>query len=59
MYLAPFPPDRNLRNLLPLLYYNMRHFCNLIGFEQWYFSLNRNTFTRKLPCESLAGSSIL
>ena len=22
-----------------VLYYNMRNFCNLIGLEQWYFSL--------------------
>ena len=25
--------------LFHLLYYYMRHFCNLIGLEQWYFSL--------------------
>ena len=24
---------------LPPLYYYMRNFCNLIGLEQWYFSL--------------------
>ena len=24
---------------LILLYYYMRNFCNLIGLEQWYFSL--------------------
>ena len=44
MYLAPFSPDRSSRNLLPLLYYNMGNFCNLTGFEQWYFSFIRNNF---------------
>ena len=27
-----------LIELLLLLYYYMRNFCNLIGLEQWYFS---------------------
>ena len=26
------------------LYYFMRNFCNLIGLEQWYFSLIWNTY---------------
>ena len=30
------------------LYYNMRNFCNLIGLEQWYFSLIWNTYMWKL-----------
>ena len=30
------------------LYYYMRNFCNLIGLEQWYFSLIWNTYTWKL-----------
>ena len=30
------------------LYYYMRNFCNLIGFEQWYFNLIWNTYMRKL-----------
>ena len=36
-----------------LLYYYMRNFCNLIGLEQWYFSLIWNTYMRKLQtfCE--------
>ena len=25
--------------LIETLYYYMRNFCNLIGLEQWYFSL--------------------
>ena len=28
------------------LYYYMRNFCNLIGLEQWYFSLNRTIHDR-------------
>ena len=31
-----------------LLYYYMRNFCNLIGLEQWYFSLIWNTYMWKL-----------
>ena len=27
------------RNLFTCLYYYRRNFCNLIGLEQWYFSL--------------------
>ena len=27
-----------------LYYYIMRNFCNLVGVEQWYFSLIRNTY---------------
>ena len=30
------------------LYYYMRNFCNLIGWEQWYFSLIWNTYMWKL-----------
>ena len=29
------------------LYYYMRNFCNLIGLEQWYFSLIWNTYMWK------------
>ena len=29
----------NVTNKLLALYYYMRNFCNLIGLEQWYFSL--------------------
>ena len=28
-----------MEDQLPLLYYYMRNFCNLIGLEQWYFNL--------------------
>ena len=28
--------------LFPCLYYYMRNFCNLIGLEQWYFSIINN-----------------
>ena len=33
--------DRKVRILVVLvfLYYYMRNFCNLIGLDQWYFSL--------------------
>ena len=34
--------DETLRLMLDILltlYYYMRNFCNLIGLEQWYFSL--------------------
>ena len=30
--------ENDARCGLPLLYYYMRNFCNLIGLEQWYFS---------------------
>ena len=30
---------RNFSVRIHLLYYYMRNFCNLIGLEQWYFSL--------------------
>ena len=30
------------------LYHCMRNFCNLIGLEQWYFSLTWNTYMWKL-----------
>ena len=30
------------------LYYYRRNFCNLIGLEQWYFSLIWNTYMWKL-----------
>ena len=33
---------------LTLLYYNIRNFCNLIGLEEWYFSLISNTYMWKL-----------
>ena len=33
---------------LHLLYYYRRNFCNLIGLEQWYFSLIWNTYMWKL-----------
>ena len=38
------------------LYYYMRNYCNLIGLEQWYFSLIWNTYMWKL--QTFAGSSI-
>ena len=38
------------------LYYYMRNFCNLIGLEQWYFSLIWNTYMWKL--QPFVGSSI-
>ena len=38
------------------LYYYMRNFCNLIGLEQWYFSLIWNTYMWKL--QPFAVSSI-
>ena len=25
--------------ILPVLYYDMKNYCNLIGLEQWYFRL--------------------
>ena len=31
--------EKNFNVELYLLYYYMRNFCNLIGLEQWYFSL--------------------
>ena len=30
------------------LYYYMKNYCNLIGLEQWYFSLIWNTYIWKL-----------
>ena len=42
--------------LLHLLYYYMNNFSNLIGLEQWYFSLIWNTYMWKL--QTFAGSSI-
>ena len=33
---------------LQCLYYYMKNFCNLIGLEQWYFSLVWNTYMWKL-----------
>ena len=33
---------------LPILYYYMRNFCDLIGLEQWYFNLIWNTYRWKL-----------
>ena len=34
--------------VLCFLYHYMRNFCNLIGLEQWYFSLIWNTYMWKL-----------
>ena len=34
-----FNRERMITALLQALYYNRRNFCNLIGSEQWYFSL--------------------
>ena len=60
VYWAPPPPspspDRWQANkspwwslmILHLLYCYMRNFCNLIGLEQWYFSLIWNTYMWKL-----------
>ena len=42
-YFKAFPPKG-----LFYLYYYMRNFCNLIGLEQWYFSLIWNTYMWKL-----------
>ena len=42
--------------LLHLLYYYMNNFSNLIGLEQWYFSLIWNTYMWKL--QTFAGSNI-
>ena len=42
--------------LIGTLYYYMRNFCNLIGLEQWYFSLIWNTYMWKL--QPFVGSSI-
>ena len=52
----PPSPDRWQANkspwwslmILHLLYCYMRNFCNLIGLEQWYFSLIWNTYMWKL-----------
>ena len=38
----------HLDEKLRLLYYYMRNYCNLIGLEQWYFSLIWNTYMWKL-----------
>ena len=43
-------------DLFSPLYYYMRNFCNLIGLEQWYFSLIWNTYMWKL--QTFGGSSI-
>ena len=42
------PAFEKTLDLLFLLYYYMRNFCNLIGLEQWYFSLIWNTYMWKL-----------
>ena len=34
--------------IFQLLYYYTRNFCNLIGLDQWYFSLIWNTYMWKL-----------
>ena len=49
MNLTEVDPNYNL------LYYYMRYFCNLIGLEQWYFSLTWNTYMWKL--QTFAGSN--
>ena len=36
--------EKNRNILLCYLYYYMKNFCNLIGLEQWYFSLIWNTY---------------
>ena len=38
----------DLKELFHVLYYYMRNYCNLIGLEQWYFSLIWNTYMWKL-----------
>ena len=32
-------PHQVFQKYFDMLYYYMRNFCNLIGLEQWYFSL--------------------
>ena len=44
---APAPLN-TVESWLQLLYYDMRNFCNLIGLEQWYFSLIWNNHMWKL-----------
>ena len=43
-----FMSKRERKNSFNVLYYYMRNFCNLIGLEQWYFSLIWNTYMWKL-----------
>ena len=43
-----FIPNRQSAKILTVLYHYMRNFCNLIGLEQWYFSLIWNTYMWKL-----------
>ena len=40
--------EKNRNILLCYLYYYMKNFCNLIGLEQWYFSLIWNTLHVKI-----------
>ena len=42
------PTFRDVTTGFSALYYYMRNFCNLIGLEQWYFSLIWNTYMWKL-----------
>ena len=45
---APFHLLVQYLRALSGLYYYVRNFCNLIGLEQWYFSLIWNTYMWKL-----------
>ena len=51
-FYARFLMERNTHTHANLrfrpLYYYMRNFCNLIGLEQWYFTLIWNTYMWKL-----------
>ena len=51
MFLQPFEKRINGRRdriWFQNLYYYMRNLCNLIGLEQWYFSLIWNTLLREM-----------
>ena len=39
IYVSGMYGEKNFNVELYLLHYYMRNFCNLIGLEQWYFSL--------------------
>ena len=43
-----YPVDNSRQTNNTSLYYYMRNFCNLIGLEQWYFTLIWNTYMWKL-----------
>ena len=47
-YMAIGPSQSNAPIPLMILYYYMRNYCNLIGLEQWYFSLIWNNYMWKL-----------